>query len=545
LDRRQANLESFWTFATDACAMPLHEKPHREMVEFYAGDSIAKMMLVPRECWKTSIGAVAYPLWRVLRAWFLEGIPHFRVIIDSATLDLSARCVGSIAGLLQTPRFISAFGDLYEERADHPTTTGLELSFRYKKCPMIREPNFLASGIRAEKTGKHCEIAVFDDLVTKINYRTPEQRLKGYEHYLSMQSVLTTGADGTRSEQIVNGTRYHDADAYGRIIKADAERLANGQPEKFTKMIRTAGHLDGGDLFFPGEPGKPGGLPAKVLEELRRTQGEMFWAQYFNDPNKESAPFKRKDLHWTPLEKFPALYKVRLTIDPAIKQDEVARGDYTAMTAAGWNQWHQPYVLGVLLRNDLGPGSFILQMLAMSRRFSCSEILIEDDGSLAGMEVLWRKEMQRTGYRVPIRLVKVNPHQGKETRWLELQEYTAHGGVHLAEEIPEDTRVELEDQWCRAPNATHDDWMDSFYLQTIDLPPGFTEGSAVEVRDLERDGEQPREIGELVGPMAVKDRHLYRGTLASRFPHIVSLRGSDAEAEPEYDPADDMEALVQ
>jgi hypothetical protein len=214
------------------------------------------------------------------------------------------------------------------------------------------------------------------------------------------------------------------------------------------------------------------------------------------------------------------------------------------MTVGGWNQWHQPYLLDVVLDNTLTPGAFVLKMLTMARRYSCEAILIEDDGSLAGMEVLWRKEMQRLGYHLPVVLVKLNPHEGKENRWISLQEYTSHGGVHLADGISERTRVEIRDQWERAPNATHDDFLDAFYLQTLHLPPGFASAASEKFRDALKP-EDARSAEELVGPVAVKNRALMWGTLASSFPNVYSLRGEDPPEEWERDLVDEMEQSIR
>lgn len=527
--RRQANLDDFWTFCVDAAGLPLHEKPHREMVEFYSDpDSTNKMMLVPRECWKTTIGAVAYPLWRCLRAFFLEDNPAFRVIIDSATCELSETAVKSIADIAEfSPSFRSVFGDLYErENAKGRRVNGrkgktFSFAYRLEAAPLIREPNFTPSGLGAEKTGRHCEILIFDDLVTNRNYRTADQREKVWEHYRLMQAILTSDAEGRKTEQLVNGTRYHDADCYGRIIKRDEERIAEGDPPIFTKMIRASHH--NGELFFPGEPGKPGGLSEELLKEKQASMMGLYWAQYENDPSKETAPFKIGWLHWKPKSQFPELYRVRLTIDPAIKDEQVSRGDYTCMGVGGWDRWHVPHLLDVLMRKDLTPGLFITEMLNMARRNAVESVLIEDDGSLTGMEILWRREMQRIGYHVPVKLMKMNPHQGKESRWVELQEYGERGGIVIAEEIPERVKVEIEDEWTRAPFSTNDDFMDMAYLQTQMLPLGFADISGPhEARKVNGEPRTPEEIA-----MSIHERRGLFGTLAATFPDIPSLRGED------------------
>src|SRR5262249_3328728 len=150
------------------------------------------------------------------------------------------------------------------------------------------------------KTGKHFDLICLDDLVTKENYGTVEQREQVFEHYQMMYGIVDTDASGQKTMIHVVGTRYHDDDMYGRIIKGDKKAAAEGRPPAFSVMVRAA-YTDDGDLFFPDK------LTMEVLDQKKQDNmmGMLFWAQFMNDPNKETAPFKKEQMRWEPVNKFP------------------------------------------------------------------------------------------------------------------------------------------------------------------------------------------------------------------------------------------------
>ncbi len=518
--------------------MPLHEQPHREMAEFISDlVTSSKILLVPRDCWKTSIGSMAFPLWMTLRAFYLDGNPGYRCLIDSSTTRLSAFVLGAIKSKIQHEEsFKEIFGTLYDRKGDRQE--GLSLKFRVNAAVGVKEPNFVPSGVNAAKTGLHFELMVLDDLVTKENARTVEQRQKVWDHYRMMQAILESNADGKDTMVLVTGTRYHDDDIYGRLIKQDKELVAENQPPIYSKLIRAAVTEDG-DYYFPGEPGKPGGLSKAVLDKKKLTMGPLFWAQMMNDPNSEEAPFKAEQLRFRSVVNFPRqLNRMRLTIDPAVKEEEVAHGDFTAMVVAGWDEWHQLWVVDALLDNKLTPGKFIDTMMHLASKWDVDQVLIEDDGSMQAMEILWRQKFERQGWAKPVIRVPANKQRGKLNRWLELQPYAERAGIRIAEEIPAATKVELMDQWSRAPFASYDDFMDALAMQTLYLPVTFHEGAAKEYYKF---GEHVVDPVDLATNAPRTNNSPYYGTLADRFPHLRALKNDDSE----YEPAEDLYAAME
>lgn len=511
-------LEDFWAFCEEVLRMPLAEKPHREIIEFLSEEySANKLLLVPRGCWKTSIASIAYPLWMVLRANFIFGNPTYRIMIDSATVRLSKLVIQTVRNYVKNlPALESLFGALYDRRGD--TMDGLSLAFRTNAATGIKEPNFLASGVGAEKTGLHFELIVMDDVVTKENIYTVNGREKVWDHYRMMQGIIESSKkDGQETLLLLVGTRYHDDDLYGRILKEDRKAVEEGIQPLFSPMIRKAVDTETGELYYPDK------LDHAALEQKKRQMKSLFWAQYMNDPNQETAPFKGEWLRWKSWSEFPKLDRVRLTVDPAFKEDEADHGDYCCLVVAGWDQWHQLWVLDVAMSDNMTPGAFIEEFSRMVIKWPVDAAIIESQHQEA-MQILLQREMLKKGINVPILWEKVPRTHGKLTRWLELQPYAERGGIRIAKEIPGVIQIEIQDQWERAPVATHDDFMDALALQTIRLPVEIQEGLA---RQIVPAGEgEGRTVDEMRADQAEVARAtgFQYQTLAQRFPSIAALQ---------------------
>lgn len=528
---RDQALGSLWIFANEVIfANPengkkLEERPHREMIE-YMEDGLQpnKLMLVPRDSLKSTIGSTIYPLWMVLRAYFLDNNPCYRVMIDSSTTGTSKKIVKNIAAWLKNHETLrEVFGDLYTKKGDNQD--GLSLSFRMDAASGVKEPNFYWSGIGAEKTGLHAELIIMDDLVTKDNVRTVAMREKTWEHYRMMQAILESDGDAQKTRQIIIGTRYGDDDMYGRIILQDKERLAEGHPPVFAPMIRAAVN-EAGELFYPSR------LTVDVLAKKRAVMRDLFWAQYMNDPNKEGAPFKSEQLKWHSLASFPReLNWIRLSADPAYKEEQKTHGDYSAIIVAGWDRWNALWILDVAMRNDLTPEKFIDLVFVMAKKWKIDSAIIENPHQEA-MDILFRREMQTRQHSFPIFWEKPSRTRGKEMRWLDIQSYAERYAIKIADEISPDVKVEIMDEWERAPFARYDDFLDALQLQTMRLPI-----------DVSRHGDdvpaEGRSVEEILDAGRSGGNTPYYGRLMDAFPFLAQIPTPE-RAVWEHDPIQDQ-----
>lgn len=462
------SLEDFYCFVKDVLKIPVHDQPHREIADFISDQLFNnKLLLVPRGCYKTSLASTAYPLWMVLRAQHIDGNPNYRCMIDSSTVRLSEMVMGVIANYCQNPVLEDLYGKLYDRRGHKLSALSLAPKLRAKSG--IKEPNFLASGVGAEKTGLHFELIMMDDVVTKENVNTVNGREKTWHHFRMMQGIIQSDSTGQKTQLALVGTRYHDDDVYGRVIKEDKRAVAEGLAPSFTKLIRSAVHPDTGELYFPAV------LTHNELDRRKRTMRGLFWAQFMNDPNQEEAPFKSEWLNWKSLMEFPELSRIRITVDTAFKQEETDHGDHCALIVAGWDRWHNLWVLDVTMKDNMTVAAFIDELFRLVIRWCVDSVIVEEDHRPLCEHAI-RMEMQRRGVVFPLLWYKVPRTQGKLSRWAEIQPYAErHGGIRICEEIGQATKVEIQDEWDRAPFATHDDFMDALSLHTLYLPVEFSE----------------------------------------------------------------------
>lgn len=173
-----------------------------EELEFREQGIANALIIMPRGSLKSSIGSVAFPIWRLLRD------PNKRVLIDSATYDLSTQIVSAIAQHLESEPIISLFGTF--RTRDDWSSKSITIAQRTK---IFKESSVVASGVGSPKTGAHFDCIIMDDLNNEKNTTTLELAEKTYRHYQMNFAILDPGGDVA-----VIATRYSSADCVQRIL---------------------------------------------------------------------------------------------------------------------------------------------------------------------------------------------------------------------------------------------------------------------------------------------------------------------------------------
>lgn len=179
---------------------------HGDMINSLESPSKRKLIVMPRGSLKSSVGIVAYSIWLILK------YPNIRILIDSQNYSNSKNFLREIRSHMKSDKFLNLFGDL---EGDTWTEGALTVKTRSKA---LKEATITASGIGASKTGQHYDVIICDDLNSDTNSNTKENRQKVIDHYRMNISILEP--DGTL---VVIGTRYHEDDVIGYIIKNEIE----------------------------------------------------------------------------------------------------------------------------------------------------------------------------------------------------------------------------------------------------------------------------------------------------------------------------------
>lgn len=186
-------------------------RTHIGIVRALEAPTKRKLLVLPRGVFKSSIGVVSYSIFLLLNN------PNIRILIDSEKYENSKNFIREIKGKLESPRFISLFGNL-KSRNDWGEGS-ITVSNR---TSVLKESSITASGIGAGKTGQHYDVIIHDDMNSLENSQTVELRKKIIDHYRMNISILEP--EGTI---VVIGTRYAADDLIGWILANELDEISS------------------------------------------------------------------------------------------------------------------------------------------------------------------------------------------------------------------------------------------------------------------------------------------------------------------------------
>ncbi len=175
---------------------------HKEMLDILESPTQRKMLVCPRGSLKSSIGVVAYSVWRLLKN------PNERILIDSAIYTNSKNFIREIKSHLESDRLTRLFGNFRSSNNWGENSITIQ-----QRTHPYKESSITASGVGASKVSQHYSVIIQDDLNSDRNSNTIELRQKVHDHYKLNVALLEP-----EGEMIVIGTRYAADDLVGRIM---------------------------------------------------------------------------------------------------------------------------------------------------------------------------------------------------------------------------------------------------------------------------------------------------------------------------------------
>jgi hypothetical protein len=193
----------------------VNERTHGEVIAALEGDTPSKLIVMPRGSLKSSLGCVAYPIWRLLND------PNRAILIDSEVYTNSKNFIREIKAHIGSERFQLLVGDW---RADPWNEAEVTVSTR--TIPR-KEASITASGVGAVKVGQHFTDIIGDDYNSGNNSATQEARAKVVTHYRMNRAILDPG--GT---YVIIGTRYAVDDLIGFVLEELGYDPSTGGPKR-------------------------------------------------------------------------------------------------------------------------------------------------------------------------------------------------------------------------------------------------------------------------------------------------------------------------
>lgn len=264
-NKRKYYLNNLFEFSFELLGYNLLSKDiHKKWIQnLTAKESKRRLYLKPRGTYKTSIYAISYPLWRMLKN------PNIRIAICGSNAENANSHIRSIQKhILYNKKFIDVFGNLYNKKLSW-TQNSFSISLRKKF--QQKENNISALGFGSQMTGKHFDLIIADDIVNNEDRESPIIRKKKARWFEDIISVIEPNG-----EILIIGTRWHTDDFYNYIINDLNPKLP--KCEKYEIEIETA-------LNENGEANFPSILPLSKLETLKIEKGLIeFNSQYMNCP---------------------------------------------------------------------------------------------------------------------------------------------------------------------------------------------------------------------------------------------------------------------
>ena len=320
----------------------LRPEPHARVCEFMTtGESLHRLLVLPRSFLKSTLCSLSLPLW-----WCLQD-PSLTTLIVTNSDDNARKMLGEIRNTLEKNALIKALWPDVVPASAGEAEKWSDSQVCLKRDIVNKEMTFEAAGVNTTIVGRHYRRIIIDDPVAaKRDDKTGEE-------------AAPTKEDIDNAIRFMKHLRPFFTDPLATRIMHSGTRWAHYDPISYLKGLKRA---DGSslvpvlELAAIDDEGQPtyDRYPLPVLEDIRLEVGPYLWAsQYMNHPvAEEDRLFRREHLRFwsrTPatdaVATLPELKDlwITMTVDPANREKK--HHDYTAMVVVGSDAAGNWYVL--------------------------------------------------------------------------------------------------------------------------------------------------------------------------------------------------------
>jgi len=284
---------------------------HLEWFKYLENSDILDIVtLSPRDSAKSTAFSVIYPLWEMIRN------PSIRIIIVSATATQAQSFLRQITDIIENHvGFRKIFGNLKPGIPDTWKDSEIIINRPHLNAQgqSEKDPTISATGSGGPIPSKRCDIIVNDDILSKENTRTDDQRRKTKEWYTDV--LLPVLVKGGRKIWIATAWNLEDLSfelmqnpmvdvkkTYRSIYReADREdlwleykRLMYSDPDHGKEMANAFFQQNRSEMFKGAQVLWPAHKNYKDLYDIRIARGSRaFSLSYQNEAaNDEYCPFK-------------------------------------------------------------------------------------------------------------------------------------------------------------------------------------------------------------------------------------------------------------
>lgn len=190
---------------------------HGQFVGVFESYAHRKLVVMPRGTFKSTLGSVAYPIWRLVRD------PNLTILLDSELYSNSKNFIREIKGHLESENMTDLWGCLVGPKWDEG-----EIILKSRTANK-KEASITAGGLGTTRVGQHYDLIIGDDYNSPQNSETPEKCQKVIDHVRYNLNILNPGG-----EYSLIGTRYAERDVIGFMLSEvlGEHLLAEGKLER-------------------------------------------------------------------------------------------------------------------------------------------------------------------------------------------------------------------------------------------------------------------------------------------------------------------------
>lgn len=457
------------------------------------------MVIVPRECYKSTIFTQSLPVWLSLHD------PNMASIVDCAKLDMAIKMAATTEehwkGTRQGAKLVETFGQFYDGTT---TWNQREMVICQRTDRARKDPTMWTTGVEIGSTGAHVDAYIMDDPITQ-ELMGPTWYEQVFHHYKGTFPVVKKNG-----LFLLIATRYGDNDLVGKIIQNEIEPAARRHygaqdfpEEAFRKNWFEYGHLAGWDVCFrqvhdrQGQCVFPVVWPEERIDEIRRIDEAEYASQLQNMPgSRKDSPLNEELLEqlWISPSDVPksAFNKVSVHMDLAWKNEEnylKQQGDPSAIQIWLHDDDGLVYYWDGWRGREMYDQGFKRQWLVMISGLYMREMdpwIMTYDGTIGGeqgvSENYFRDLAHREGIPCPP-ILQINRRTKKESRILMAARYWRDRRVRIVRGANEAN--ELLYEMLNIGYSQHDDMADAaadVFHPEIYRPGRFSPGKGADFR---------------------------------------------------------------
>jgi predicted phage terminase large subunit-like protein len=437
---RENGIKSLYFFATAILKWDLlQEDPHLPMCSFIQTPNdpplarFRKVLLVPRDCYKSTIGSKSLPLWYLIQP-MLEGIPgrEHRILLCSSASTNAMKQIKSIQTQVERNQILSW---VYPEIIpDLSRTTWTQSNLLFPRDGMYGEDTIEAAGVDSHIVSRHYTIQIKDDLEDKQSFEQPSVREKVKSFYKSAEALFV---DEQTSIDILIGTRWGIDDLYADIKESESGTYAfytrplHWTQEDLKRDIRQAEEVGKPPIYdmIPEESAPeaektyyffPKLFPEESCERIKRKQGSFMYSMlYMNNPRDPAlAEFRETDLRYFSFDKegnlviedtdnakfdtvsFDSLTRVMFW-DPALAERELKKRSRNAMIVMARDNRSRLFILDAYAEYK-NPGFLFSKFISLHQKHRVHKAAIEDAGFQRILKFPLYQRMKELNYHFPV-----------------------------------------------------------------------------------------------------------------------------------------------